>query len=59
MLSVRYTDLIAPMIKAMQELSERTIKLETQNDLLKKQNNLLEKKIEALERRWIIKKERI
>lgn len=44
MLSVRYTDLIAPMIKAMQELS-------AENKELKIKNNQIEKKIEALERK--------
>lgn len=42
MLSVRYTDLIAPMIKGMQELT-------TQNNQLKENNNLQKDRIEKLE----------
>lgn len=39
MLSVRYNDLIAPIIKAIQELSEKNKELKTRIELLEKQNN--------------------
>ncbi|MBF7093297.1 tail fiber domain-containing protein [Flavobacterium sp. ALJ2] len=44
MLSVRYTDLIAPMIKAMQELSEENKELKVKNDLMLKRIEALEAK---------------
>ena len=42
MLSVRYNDLIAPMVKAIQELK-------IENDALKQQNDAFEKRVKALE----------
>jgi hypothetical protein len=42
MLSVRYNDLIAPMVKAIQELK-------TENDSLKQQNEALENRLKAIE----------
>jgi hypothetical protein len=42
MLSVRYNDLLSPMVKAIQELK-------TENDMLKKQNESLEARLKKIE----------
>lgn len=53
MLSVRYTDLIAPMIKSIQELTEQNNKLKRddnlRNERLEKENKLLNDRINQLE----------
>lgn len=51
-LSVRYTDLIAPMIKAIQELTEKDKEIQTLKDQLQDQESRFEKllkRVEALE----------
>ena len=52
-LSVRYTDLIAPMIKAIQELDEKEKKIEVLENKIENQEKVLNdlvKRIEALEK---------
>ncbi|TDP57388.1 tail fiber domain-containing protein [Flavobacterium dankookense] len=45
MLSVRYNDLIAPMVKAIQELKEENNKLKTQNENLEERLKKIEEKL--------------
>jgi len=53
MYELRYNDLIAPMIKAIQELKEQNVKLKKEKDIeiakLKEENELKEKRISQLE----------
>lgn len=49
-LSVRYTDLIAPIIKAIQELSEKETEIETLKKKIEIQDELLKKLLDRIER---------
>ncbi len=46
--SLRYNDLLAPMIKAIQELNEKNDNLETLNERLSENNLQIESKINQL-----------
>ncbi len=46
---LRYNDLLAPMIKAIQELNEKNEKLSAENNLLKAENNTLNERLAKIE----------
>ena len=48
MYGVRYNDLIAPIVKAIQELNSTNIALQKEIELLKKENEAIQKDLEKL-----------
>jgi hypothetical protein len=49
-MSVRYNDLLAPIIKAIQELSEENEMLKADNELLKADNNILKAEVSRIDK---------